>query len=192
MIKAADLFNPPNLVSMLRIFMAPVLLTLAFHQLSTIYLLALLFTLFTDVLDGFLARRLNMVTKLGSHLDSWGDFIIYTTLAITAWWLWPEIIREEFISVIAIILSFTLPVIIGIIKFHTLTSYHTWSVKIAVFVMVVSYVIVFSEWARWPLYIAAGISIIAAVEEIFITLIMKHEHADVRSIWHAFKYNRDF
>ena len=190
MINKRDFFNPPNLISMLRIFMAPVLLTLAFHQLSTIYLLALLFTLFTDVLDGFLARRLNMITELGAHLDSWGDFIIYTTLAIAAWWLWPQIITEEILSVLAIIISFTLPVIVGLIKFHKVTSYHTWSVKIAVFVTVISYVVVFSEWARWPLYVAAGMSLIAAIEETLITLIMKHEHTDIRSIWHALKYDR--
>lgn len=175
---------------MLRILMAPILLLFAYHQLATIYILALLFTLFTDVLDGYLARRLNMITELGAHLDSWGDFVIYTTVAIAAWWLWPEVIREEIFSVAAIILSFTLPVIIGLVKFHKITSYHTWSVKVAVFITVVSYIVVFSDWARWPLYLAASVCVIAAIEEVLITIIMKHEHADVRSIWHALKYSR--
>jgi len=170
------------------VFMAPVLLWLAYSQQAGIYFIVLIFTLFTDVLDGFLARRLNMITELGSHLDSWGDFIIYTTLAIAAWWLWPEIIREEMISVLLIILSFVLPVIIGLIKFHTLTSYHTWSVKLAVFITLVSYVVVFLDWQRWPIYLAASVSVIAAIEEVLITFIMKHEHADVRSVWHAMKY----
>jgi len=190
MINKSDFFNPPNLVSMLRILMAPILLLFAYHQLATVYLLALVFTLFTDVVDGFLARRLNMITELGAKLDSWGDFVIYTTVAIAAWWLWPEVIRKEIFSVITIILSFTLPVIIGLIKFHSLTSYHTWSVKIAVFITVTSYIVVFSDWARWPLYLAAIVCVVAAIEEALITLIMKHEHADVRSIWHAFKYFR--
>ena len=188
MIDKRDFINPPNIVSMIRMIMAPVLLYLAFNQHANLYLLTLLFTLFTDVLDGFLARRLNMVTVLGSHLDSWGDFIIYITLAIAAWWLWPEIIKEEVVTVSLIILSFTLPVLTGLIKFHTLTSYHTWSVKLAVLITVISYVVVFSEWLRWPLYVAAAVSIIAAIEEILITIVMKKEHADVRSLWHALKY----
>lgn len=189
MIDKRDFFNLPNIVSILRIFMAPVLLVLAYFQYPGIFIITLLFTLFTDVLDGFLARRLNMITELGAHLDSWGDFFIYTTLAISAWWLWPDIIREEIISVLIIILSFTFPVLIGLLKYHTLTSYHTWSVKAAVFITVVSYVIVFSDWLRWPLYLAAAACVIAAIEEILITLIMKHEHADIRSIWHAYKFN---
>jgi len=188
MIKKSDFLNPPNLVSMVRILMAPVLLYLANAQYPTIYIVAVMFTLFTDVLDGFLARHLDMITELGAHLDSWGDFVIYTTLAIAAWWLWPDIIRNELVAVVIIIISFTLPVVVGLIKFRTLTSYHTWSVKFAVFITVVSYLIVFSGLLSWPIYLAAFVSVVAAVEEILITIIMKHEHADVRSAWHALKY----
>jgi len=188
MIKKSDFLNPPNLVSMVRILMAPVLLYLAYTQYPTIYIVAVMFTLFTDVLDGFLARHLDMITELGAHLDSWGDFVIYTTLAIAAWWLWPDIIRNELVAVVIIIISFTLPVVVGLIKFRTLTSYHTWSVKFAVFITVVSYLIVFSGLLSWPIYLAAFVSVVAAVEEILITIIMKHEHADVRSAWHALKY----
>ena len=188
MIDKKNFFNPPNIISLIRVFMAPVLLWLAYSQHITLYIIVLCFTLFTDVLDGFLARHFNMITELGSHLDSWGDFIIYTTMAIAAWWLWPEIIKEEIIYVMAIILSFVLPVIIGLKKFHTLTSYHTWSVKLAVFITLISYIVVFLDWQRWPIYLAAAVSVLAAIEEILITLLMKHEHADVRSVWHALKY----
>jgi CDP-diacylglycerol--glycerol-3-phosphate 3-phosphatidyltransferase len=188
MINKKDFLSPPNIVSIVRILMSPVLLWLAWHQKPSLYMLALFFTLFTDALDGFLARTLNQETQLGARLDSWGDFIIYTTLVIGAWWLWPEIVIEEVIPVLLIIISFTVPVIVGLIKFRTLTSYHTWSVKIAVLVAVVSYVVTFSDWARWPLYVAATVAVIAAVEEIAITLVMRHEHADVRSVWHALKY----
>lgn len=188
MINKKDFLNPPNIVSMIRVFMAPVLLLLAYNQNISAFFIVLVFTLSTDVLDGFLARRLNMITELGSHLDSWGDFIIYTTLAISAWWLWPDVIKEEMIYVLAIILSFVIPVLVGIIKFHTLTSYHTWSVKLAVLITLISYIVVFIGWSRWPIYLAAAVSVIAAIEEISITIIMKHEHADVRSFWHALNY----
>ncbi|MDH5425489.1 MAG: CDP-alcohol phosphatidyltransferase family protein [Gammaproteobacteria bacterium] len=188
MINKKDFFNPPNIVSIVRVFMAPVLLLLAYHHSVTAYFIVLVFTLFTDVLDGFLARHLNMITELGSHLDSWGDFIIYTTLAISAWWMWPDMIQEEMLYVVLIILSFVVPVIVGLIKFRTLTSYHTWSVKLAVFLTLISYIAVFTGWLRWPIYMAAAVSVIAAIEEVAITLIMKHEHADVRSFIHALHY----
>jgi CDP-diacylglycerol--glycerol-3-phosphate 3-phosphatidyltransferase len=191
MINKKDFLNPPNITSIVRVLMAPVLLWLAWQQEPVLYMLALFFTLFTDALDGFLARILKQETELGAHLDSWGDFIIYTTLVVAAWWLWPEIMIEEKIPVLLIIISFTVPVIIGLIKFKTLTSYHTWSVKIAVLVAVAAYVVTFLDWARWPIDVAATFAVIAAIEEIAITLVMKHEHADVRSVWHALKYYHD-
>ena len=191
MINKKDLLTLPNLISLLRILMAPVLLLLAWQQKPVLYMLAVLFTLFTDVVDGFLARLLNQLTDLGALLDSVGDFIIYSTLLVAAWWLWPDIIIEELVTILVIIASFTAPVIVGLLKFRTLTSYHTWSVKLAVFISILAYVVVFSDWARWPLYVAAAVATLAAIEEIAITFVMRHAHANVQSVWHAFKYHRE-
>jgi CDP-diacylglycerol--glycerol-3-phosphate 3-phosphatidyltransferase len=171
--------------------MAPVLFYFAFAQQPNWYFGALLFAVFTDVLDGFLARTLNQITKMGSHLDSWGDFVIYSTMAICAWVLWPDILQRELPYYIVMVLSFTVPVLIGYIKFHTFTSYHTWSVKLAVFVSVISYVLLFSELLDWPFRIAALLCLYAAIEETIITLLMHHEHVDVRTAWQALKYNRE-
>ena len=90
-----EIYNLPNMVSVIRILMAPVLLYLAYIRQPQWYLGALLFTVFTDLLDGFLARALNQITEMGSHLDSWGDFVIYSTMAVCAVILWPQIIQQE-------------------------------------------------------------------------------------------------
>lgn len=185
-----DFYKLPNIVSMIRLLMAPVLLWLASEQQTQWFLGILLLTVFTDVLDGFLARALNQITELGSHLDSWGDFIIYTVMAISAWLLWPEIVMREKLFFGAILLSFTLPVAIGLIKFRVLTGYHTWSVKFAVAITVISYILLFGGWLDWPFRIAAVACLVAGIEEIAITLIMKREHVDVRTLWHAVRINR--
>jgi len=186
-----DIYNLPNFVSFVRILMAPVLFYFAFSQQPIWFLAALMFSGFTDVLDGFLARMLNQITDMGSRLDSWGDFTIYSTMAICAWILWPEIIREELVSYVVIVISFTSPVIVGLIKFRTITSYHTWTVKIAVVVTFVGYILLFAGWLDWPFRVAAVFCIIAALEEIAITLLIHHEHVDVRTVWAALKYNKE-
>ena len=187
----SDIYNLPNLVSFIRILMAPVLFSLAISQQPMWFLVVLIFSGFTDVLDGFLARHLNQITELGSHLDSWGDFIIYSTISICAWILWPDIVQQHLVFLIIIIGCFTFPVLLGLIKFRSLTSYHTWSVKIAVAITIVAYLLLFSGLLDWPIKVAAVASLIAALEEISITLIIKHEHADVRSLLQALKYRRD-
>lgn len=185
-----QIVNLPNLVSFIRILMAPVLFYFALVQQPTWFIGALLFTVFTDVLDGFLARTLNQITEMGSRLDSWGDFVIYSTMAICAWILWPDIIQRELVYFNIIVLSFTLPVFIGYLKFHTFTSYHTWSVKIAVVITVVGYILLFSEILDWPFRIAALFCLYAAIEEIAITLLTRHEHVDVRNVWQAIEFNK--
>lgn len=184
------IINLPNLVSFIRILMAPVLFYFAVSQQPYWFIGTLMFSVFTDVLDGFLARTLNQITEMGSHLDSWGDFVIYSTMAICAWILWPGIVQREIIYFAIIVLSLALPVLTGLIKFHSFTSYHTWSVKLAVFVTVVSYILLFSGLLDWPFRLAALFCLYAAIEEIAITLLIHHQRVDVRTVWQALKYRR--
>lgn len=170
--------------------MAPVLLWLAVRQQANLFIAVLIFTVFTDVLDGFLARHLQQITEMGSHLDSWGDFLVYSTMAISAWLLWPETVIREGLYFIIILFSFTLPVLVGLLKFRTLTSYHTWSVKLAVAVTVVSYILLFADIMHWPFRVAALLCALAALEEIAITFVIKHEQVDVRNLWQALRLNR--
>ncbi len=181
-------FNLPNLVSSIRIGLAPVLVYFAINQMEAWFLGVLLFSGFTDILDGFLARTLNQITALGAHLDSWGDFAIYSTMAICAWILWPGIVEREMLYFAMIIASFSIPVAIGLIKFRGLTSYHTWSVKVAVAVTFTGYVLLFAELAQWPFVLASLVCVYAGIEEILITLTMNRERVNVSSIWAAMKY----
>lgn len=183
--------NLPNAVSMLRILMAPVMITLAINNEPHWFIAAVLFSGFTDVLDGFLARMLNQVTEFGSHLDSWGDFTVFTCMAIGAWLLWPDIVIREQFWFACIIASFTLPVIVGLIKFHSLTSYHSYSVKLAVFSTFVGYVTLFGEIDALPFRIAAVLCVVASIEEIIITLLMDQEHHDIRTARQALKYHKN-
>lgn len=188
--KRQDIYNLPNLVSLVRVLMAPVLLWLAISRQPALFLGVLVFTVFTDVLDGFLARYLKQITEMGSRLDSWGDFIVYSTMAVSAWVLWPDIVIRERNYFTIIIVSFTLPVLVGLIKFRTITSYHTWGVKLAVAITVISYILLFAELLDWPFKLAALVSALAAMEEITITLIMNRQHVDVRTVWQAIKMNQ--
>jgi CDP-diacylglycerol--glycerol-3-phosphate 3-phosphatidyltransferase len=186
-----EIYNLPNFVSFIRILLAPVLFYFALTEKPVWFLVTLMFSGFTDVLDGFLARMLNQITAMGSRLDSWGDFTIYTTMAICAWILWPDIVAEELIAYVVIVISFTSPVIVGLLKFRTITSYHTWTVKVAVVVTFVGYILLFAGWLDWPFRVAAVFCAVAALEEIVITLLIHHEHVDVRTVWAALKYNKE-
>lgn len=186
-----QIINLPNVISFTRILMAPVLFYFAHTQQPLWFIAVLLFAEFTDVLDGFLARILNQRTKLGSHLDSWGDFVIYSTIAVCAWLLWPDILQREIFYYTIIVLSFVLPALIGFLKFGSFTSYHTWSVKIAVAFTVISYILLFTGLLDWPFRVAAVFCLYAAIEEIAITYLISQQHVDVSTVWQALRYHRE-
>ena len=87
MSKSGPIVNLPNLLSFARLGLLPIfLLLLAAESPASrlwAYLLGL-FGLLSDVLDGFLARRLNQVTEFGKILDPLSDKIIIATITIFA------------------------------------------------------------------------------------------------------------
>lgn len=190
---AIDIFsslykNLPNIISSIRILMVPILIYLAVSQQAMIFIVVLIFTALTDALDGYLARRLQLVSELGAKLDSWGDFLVYSAMGISSWMLWPDIFFRELLYIVIIIGCFTLPVLIGLLKFRTFISYHTLSTKIAVVLSIIAYILLFTGLLDWPVKVAAVFCLYAATEEILIILISDNaKRIDVKTLWHVLK-----
>lgn len=179
--------NLPNFLTGFRFVAAPVLLWLAWngHGIAFMGLLAVAFL--TDMLDGMVARLTGQVSQFGATLDSWADVITYLTIALCCWWLWPDIVSRESFYVGLIIASCLLPALAGILKFGRFTSYHTWGVKIAAASMGLTLYILFLYGSAWPFRIAAVICILAAIEEIIITLLLSKPESNLRSVWDVLK-----
>lgn len=177
--------NVPNLISCFRLAAPPVLLYLAWHGHARFFLVLLVAAFLSDKLDGYIARKFHQVSELGAKLDSWGDFAIYMTIPLSAWWLWPGLIRQEAPFIIAAMASYCIPKIIGFLKFGCLTSYHTVGAKISVFLMCVTVLILFVGGFGWPFRLATPIFVLAALEDIAISVVLSKPRSDVPSLWHA-------
>lgn len=177
----------PNLISVCRLATVPILLILAWHGYRRAVLTILVVSFASDVLDGYIARRLGQTSELGAKLDSLGDFAVYMTLPLAWWWLWPDIARHETPYIITVIASLTIPPLIALGKFRTLTSYHTWTVKLASLLVGGSMLLIFAGGPVWPFRVATPLSVIAALEEIAITLTLTERRSNVRSFWHIMK-----
>jgi len=82
-LKARMVFNIPNCLTMLRIILAPVFMIALLNQRYILALIALIIASISDFFDGFIARRFDMKSKIGSVLDPVAD-IIFMTCAIIA------------------------------------------------------------------------------------------------------------
>jgi CDP-diacylglycerol---glycerol-3-phosphate 3-phosphatidyltransferase len=80
-----DIYNLPNVISMIRIAVLPILFFLLLSPGPAISLvIAALFIVasLTDLLDGYIARRFKIVTTMGKFLDPIADKLIVNTAMI--------------------------------------------------------------------------------------------------------------
>ena len=177
----------PNLLTGFRFVAAPCLLWLAWHGYQIAFMVLLAAGFLSDLLDGMVARWLGQESEFGATLDSWADVINYLTIAVGCWWLWPDVVARELLYVGMIVASCLMPALAGFGKFGCFTSYHTWSVKLAAACMGTSLFILFFGGPVWPFRMAAVFCLIAAIEEILITLILPEPKSNVKSIWRVIK-----
>jgi CDP-diacylglycerol--glycerol-3-phosphate 3-phosphatidyltransferase len=79
------LFNAANNLTLARVAVVPllvVMLSFPGRIMSLAAMLLFVFAAVTDIFDGFIARRLNLVTTLGKFLDLLADKILVATVLI--------------------------------------------------------------------------------------------------------------
>lgn len=179
--------NIPNILSCLRLAAMPVLVVLAVEGHGAPFLVLYVCALLTDMLDGYLARRLHQESELGAKLDSWGDFSIYMATPVCAWLLWPDLIIREAPYVAAVVCSFVLPVLFGFVRYGRLTSYHTWGAKLSAVLMGISTLLLFGGGPAWPFRFSTVVLVITQIEEISITAVLSQWHSNVPTLWHAMR-----
>lgn len=99
--------NLPNILTLIRILMVPFLLIFMLVDSIQNFIIALIiFSIasFTDFLDGYIARKHNLITKLGKLIDPLADkiltisaFVALTYLKLINPWIVIAIISRELI-----------------------------------------------------------------------------------------------
>jgi cardiolipin synthase (CMP-forming) len=103
----------PNLLSFFRLALVPVFIALIVTGQDMLALITLVVTSFTDFLDGYLARKLNQVSRLGQLLDPAADRLyIFAALIglawrdLIPWWLVIVVVaRDVMLAVLGIVLA---------------------------------------------------------------------------------------
>jgi phosphatidylglycerophosphate synthase len=174
----------PNIISGIRILSAPVLLLLAWEGHRNAFIVLLFVSLVSDAIDGYIARRFNASSRLGAKFDSLGDMAIYLTIPICAWWLWPQVLKQEALFVFIAIAAYIVPLVAGLVKFRKVPSYHTVGAKIAAVFMSIAILFLFLIEFTWIFRVAAIFQALVACEEILITTRLTTLQSNVKSLWH--------
>jgi len=78
--------NIPNLLTVFRLLLIPVMLYYLFADNLKIALVIYVLASATDVVDGFVARKFNMITNLGKILDPLADKLLQFAALIGLWY----------------------------------------------------------------------------------------------------------
>jgi len=182
--------NIPNILSLFRIAAAPFLLLTGWFGLPAGFFILFGLMLLSDAVDGYVARKTDQTSELGAKLDSYGDMTVYLTTPLAAWWLWPDIIKEELPYIITVIGVYLLPAFFSFAKFGRIASYHTWSAKISAVLISIGIVLLFGFHDNRLFHIAIGFVILEAIENIAITFLLPKPEINVHSLWHLLKERR--
>ena len=85
----SDILNLPNILTAIRILLAPAILAVFFNEPKEKRVFSLCLFLaagLTDCMDGFFARRMNRITKLGMILDPIADKLLTATMLFCLVW----------------------------------------------------------------------------------------------------------
>ncbi len=172
--------NVPNCISIIRIFISVSLLLV--KPFSQLFFFLYLMCGISDVLDGYIARKIDAFSKFGPVLDSVSDLIfisivLYIIIPIVDFPLW----IIHWIVVIALIRVISLT--FGFTKYRQLAFLHTYANK-ATGISLFCFPIVFSIFGEEITgIIVCCIASISATEELLINLTSKTLHRDRGSIF---------
>jgi cardiolipin synthase len=174
-----------NSITLYRLLAAPFLLYLIFTHQENLFKWLLGVSFFTDAIDGFLARKYRVTSIMGAKLDSIADDFTVMVGVIGLFVLKPQFINNEIIWLAIIFVLFLVQIILALVRYGALTSYHTWLAKLAAICQGIFLILSFfmPEPNRALFYIAIAITGLELVEEIVLTLLIPKWRANVKGLY---------
>lgn len=165
----------PNTITVLRLLSLPFLLAFACLGMHTAFAALLLPALASDVVDGWLARRLGVESALGATLDSVADILLVLVMVYAIWPLHPYVYQEHGWPIISVVVIWIFAHAASFLRYGKLASFHTRLIRAGIFAFSLFAVILFLfGFEPWMLYLAAAVCALGAVEH-FIMLALVPE-----------------
>lgn len=181
-------FNIADWFSFYRIIAVPVLIFFVVLDERILFACFLFISYFTDAIDGYLARKLQITSAIGSQLDSFGDQLTFIMGLIGLYFFEKEFIEANLIIIILAFIPYIIQMIVAYYKYGKATAFHTYLAKSSAIMQSI-----FILWSLFfsPDYVLFYAMIVIGLFETFeeITLIYMFDTwvSDIKGIYWAKK-----
>lgn len=189
--KDEKIINLPNAISFYRLIMFPVVLVLALLGKEQWFIILISINLVSDIIDGFIARTFNLVTRFGAALDNLADIGTYI-LALYGLFAFRWAPVEPHAWLLYLFLSiFVLSYIVAFARFGKIPGLHLYSAVAAGYLQG-SFFFVLFVWGfnLWFYYIAIGWGIIAYIEKTLVLLKTDDIRPGLKGLYWVLKRDR--
>ena len=163
----------PNAITIGRLLSTPVLAWLAWNRLEEPFAGLLLVALVSDLVDGWLARRLRLESTNGALLDSVADMALMSVILFAIWPLHPAVYRDHGWPMAAVIALIALGHLAALLRFGRLASFHTRLLRAGIVVFSLFAVVLFLfGFQAWLLYAAIAVCAAGALEQLALVLLL--------------------
>lgn len=184
----AEFKSMPNLLSLIRLLLVPVLWVFAVMKMPVYVGIGLIAAGLTDALDGYIARKRGLVSAYGSKLDSIADVAVIVSAVFWIMLLTPEVFLGHAVLVSLWIVIEALAITVGWIKFRRIANLHLYSAKAGGVVgytfIVVTFIFGYSELL---FYIAFAVLTVSSVEALTLLLLCSGVDEHMKSIVHVYR-----
>ena len=188
-----DIMRLPNLFTLFRLLSVPILWVLAIKGYHFAFGIGFILAQLTDAIDGFLARRLNLVSEFGSKFDSLADLLL--TISILAWLVILEtgFFQDNAVIFLVAIFIAIVNLMTGLVKFKQLGNLHLYSSKVAGLLafFFLSHAFLVDGYNQPMFYIVVSVYILSLLEGIVLQLTQDNVNEHMGSIVLVYKRNRD-
>ena len=178
-------FNIADWFSFYRIFAAPFLVAIVWYGERELFSWLLLLSYSTDMIDGFLARKLKITSPRGSQLDSMGDQLTLIVGFIGLLRFEFDFISEQYQWILIPFFLYCIQMIIAFNKYRKATAFHTYLAKLSAVIQAAFILwLLFFGPVYWLFYTMIVIGIIETIEEILLIFLYPKWVAGVKGyIW---------
>jgi CDP-diacylglycerol--glycerol-3-phosphate 3-phosphatidyltransferase len=182
----------PLLLTAARALLAPVVVLLAwFDPDRAAFGACLVLAFLSDVFDGIVARRLGVATPGLRRLDSLADTLFYAAAVCAAWRLYPAVIADHAAALLTLAALEIARYAFDLAKFRREASYHMWSSKLWGIVLFVGFFALLALGRSGPeVALAIYVGIVADVEGLAISVVLRRWEPDVPTLVHALRRRR--